>query len=115
MYKYKLIETILLDKLSSMELVDHIFSFIYPIKNNNKLTVTTKLKEELLFNTIETIFLDDEKKILHCDKCNQVLTINSSKFSFFNYLDSVEHNKQYHKLETNYNDTILGFIEKRNN
>lgn len=111
MYKYKLIETLLLEKLSCMELVNHIFGFIYPIKNNKRFNVKKQLKKELLFNTIETIFLDNEKKIIHCEKCNKLLTMNSSKFRFFNYLDSVEHNKQFHKLDTNYNESIISFIE----
>ena len=102
MLTYKLIETILFDKLSSMDLVNYIFLYISP-NNKKKLKIKKQLHQELFFNTIETIFLDK-----HCDKCNS----KSSKFTLVNNPIYLENNKKIHQLDVNNHQTILSFMEK---
>ena len=50
-----------------------------------------------------------KKTISRCSICNRIID-TSKKFNFFGYLDCVNHLKEKHDYNTNYNQTILNFI-----
>ena len=114
MYKYKIIEEVLYDKLHCKELVDLIFKYMYPIEDKHKFKIKKNIIRELSYFTIETLYLDGEienekKTISRCSICDRIID-TSTKFNFFGYLDCVNHLKEKHDFETNYNQTILNFI-----
>ena len=114
MYKYKLIEFFLFSKLHCRELVELIFKLMHPDIKRNHITIKKKLKKELSYFMIEKLYLGEnvniEKNyISRCTICNSIIN-NSSKFKFFNYINCVDHLKNYHKFEENYNQTIFNFI-----
>ena len=114
MYKYKVIEKILYDKLYCKELVDLIFKFLYPAEERHSIHIKKEIKDKLSYIMIEKLYLDEDfeqekKTISRCIICNRIID-TSKKFKFFGYLDCVNHLKDTHKYEETFNQTILNFM-----
>ena len=114
MYKYKIIEKVLYDRVCCKELVDLIFKFIYPLEEKHQICFKKEINKQLSYFTIEKLYLDGEienekKKISRCSICNRIID-TSKKFKFYGYLDCVNHLKEKHDYETNFNQTILNFM-----
>lgn len=123
MLRYKVIENILFQKLYVTELVDRVFYFICPqISTKWTLYIENKTILEKNYKTIKSIYMTQNHKTeliqTRCAKCFHIISFqkhqNNKVANLFNYIDCVEHNKNTHELEQNFENTILHYIEKIN-
>jgi hypothetical protein len=117
MYRYKLIENIMILNNICKDVMELIFNFQYSHipYNNLNIEFKKKLKNELGYKFIETIIIDKPsakkiKKKIRCYKCDKLINV-SSRFEYFNYENRIDHYRLCSGLKSNYNNTILFYLE----
>lgn len=114
MYKYKVIEEVLYEKLHTKDLVEFIFKKLYTIQNKHRIKLIKEVKKELNYFMIETIYLDDVEtndKLTRCSICNKIIKTKERKLNFYNYMDCVDHLDRDHSIKETYHNTIFNYLQ----